>query len=219
MSEAENGEAKDDAAPGAGKPEAEDQDVGGEVAFAEPEVVTPSEPDPLDVARAEASKFREQLLRTAADFENYRKRTRREVEDASRKGRETTVKELLPIFDNLERAVQSAEGAPDPKSVADGLRMVIRQFTQTLEKLGIRRLVTVGQPFDPSQHEAIQNVDSSEHPAGVVAAEVQPGYALGDHLLRAAMVVVSKGPPEGAAAPAGDGAEGGADGPGKDPVH
>jgi len=198
MSEAENGEAKQGPEADSVQPGAQDPGGGEEVAFADPEVrptPEPAEPDPVDVAKAEATKYREQLLRTAADFENFRKRTRRELEDASRKGRESTVKELLPIFDNLERAMQSAEGAPDPKSVADGLRMVVRQFTQTLEKLGIKRIPTVGKPFDPSQHEAIQNIDSTEHPAGVVAAEVQPGYVLGEHLLRAAMVVVSKGPP------------------------
>ncbi len=172
----------------------------GDVAFAEPEIA--SEPDPLEVAKAEAQKFREQLLRTAADFENFRKRTRREIEDAQRKGKESAVKELLPVFDNLERAVASAENAPDAKSLAEGLKMVMRQFTTTLEKISIKRVETVGKPFDPTKHEAIQHIES-EHEAGVVAAEVQPGYMIGEHLLRAAMVVVSKGPPEKPADDAG----------------
>jgi molecular chaperone GrpE len=145
----------------------------GELAIAEPEVV--AAPDPLDVAKAEAQKYREQLLRTAADFDNFRKRSRRENEDSLRKGRESTVKELLPVFDNLERALSSADGAPDVKSVADGLRMVVRQFSTTLEKIGIKRIQAVGAAFDPSLHEAIQHVESTEHEAGVVAAEVQPG--------------------------------------------
>jgi molecular chaperone GrpE len=164
-----------------------------DVAFTEPEV---QQPDPVEVAKAEAQKFREQLLRTAADFDNFRKRARREAEDALRKGREGTIKDLLPVFDNLERALTSADNAPDVKSVADGLRMIARQFSNTLDKLGIKRIQAVGKPFDPSQHEAIQHVESAEHPPGVVAAEVQPGYMLGEHLLRAAMVVVSKGQPE-----------------------
>lgn len=176
--------------------------AGEDEVFAEPELAK-AEPDPLEVAKAEAQKFREQLLRTAADFENFRKRSRREQEDAARKGKESTVKDLLPVFDNLERAIQSADGAPDAKSVADGLRMIVRQFTSTLEKMGIKRIVAVGSPFDPSLHEAIQHIESKEHAAGVVAAEVQPGYQLGDHLVRAAMVVVSKGSPE-SAAPEGD---------------
>jgi molecular chaperone GrpE len=152
--------------------------------------------DPLTAAKAEAQRFRDQLLRTAADFDNFRKRSRRDQEDAAKKGKESAVKELLPVFDNLERALQSSERAPDVKAVIDGLKLVMRQFGQSLEKMGIKRVQTVGHPFDPSQHEAIQHAESTEHPPGVITAEVQPGYLLGEQLLRAAMVVVSKGPPE-----------------------
>lgn len=162
------------------------------VEFAEPEV----EKDPLEVAKAEAAKYREQLLRTAADFDNFRKRSRREHDDAQRRGKESALKDLLPVFDNLERATASAETAPDTKSVADGLKMIGRQFTNTLEKMSIKRIPTVGTPFDPALHEAIQHVHSDEHPAGVIAVEVQAGYSIGDHLLRAALVAVSKGPAE-----------------------
>jgi len=145
-------------------------------------------------AQAEAGRFRDQLLRTAADFDNFRKRTRRELEDAQRRGKEGTIKDLLPVFDNLERAATSAENATDARAVADGVRIVLKQFGDTLEKMGVRRIATVGQAFDPSVHEAIQHVDSPE-PAGRIVHEVQAGYALGDKLIRAAMVVVSKGSP------------------------
>ncbi|WP_437714923.1 nucleotide exchange factor GrpE [Sorangium sp. So ce448] len=151
--------------------------------------------DKLGEAQAEAARMREQLLRTAADFDNFRKRSRREVEEAQRRGRESILKDLLPVFDNLERAASHAEGAPDVKSVAEGVRIVTKQFVDTLERMGIKRIAAVGKPFDPSVHEAIQQLDSTEHPAGVVIAEVQPGYMLGDYLIRAAMVVVSKGSP------------------------
>lgn len=154
--------------------------------------------DPLEQAKAEAAKYREQLLRTAADFDNFRKRARREQEDALRRGKESTLKDLLPVFDNLERATQSAESAPDVKAVAEGLKMVGRQFASTLERMGITRVPTVGAGFDPSLHEAIQHIESAEHPAGVIAAEVQPGYKFAEHLIRAALVVVSKGPPAAA---------------------
>lgn len=188
-----------------------------EVDFAEPEVVgegggsTGAEAaggadDALAEAKANAARFREQLLRTAADFDNFRKRTRRELEDATRRGKEQALKELLPVFDNVERAMNSAATAPDVKSVADGLRMVNRQFEGALDKLGIKRITSVGQPFDPSQHEAIQHVDSTEHAAGVITNEVQPGYRMGDYLLRAALVVVSKGPGPAAAEGAGEAA-------------
>ena len=94
-----------------------------DVAFAEEEVQAGTlevrEPDPLEVAKAEAAKYREQLLRTAADFENFRKRTRREVDDATRKGKEQALKDLLPVFDNVERAIASSEAAPDVKSVLE----------------------------------------------------------------------------------------------------
>lgn len=152
----------------------------------------PAEAKPTD-PQAEIARLRDQLLRTAADFDNFRKRSRREQEDAQRRGRESVLKDLLPVFDNLERAAGSAEGAPDVKSVADGLRIVLKQFTDTLEKIGVKRIATVGHPFDPTVHEAIQHLPSADFPAGVILAEVQPGYAIGDYLVRAAMVVVSKG--------------------------
>ncbi len=152
----------------------------------------------LAEAQAEAARLRDQLLRTAADFDNYRKRSRREQDDAQRRGREGAVKDLLPVFDNLERAAQSAENAADAKAVADGVRIVLKQFLDTLEKMGIKRITAVGQPFDPARHEAIQQLASKDVPAGVVMAEVQPGYMIGDLLLRPAMVVVSRGAPESA---------------------
>ncbi|WP_437635179.1 nucleotide exchange factor GrpE [Sorangium sp. So ce854] len=157
----------------------------------------PTLEDKLAEAQAEAARTREQLLRTAADFDNFRKRSRREVEEAQRRGRESILKDLLPVFDNLERAASHAEGAPDVKSVAEGVRIVAKQFVDTLDRMGIKRIPAVGKPFDPSVHEAIQQIESTEHPAGVVIAEVQPGYILGDYLIRAAMVVVSKGSPGG----------------------
>ncbi|WP_437278974.1 nucleotide exchange factor GrpE [Sorangium sp. So ce375] len=173
----------------------------GETAEAQAERAAPAEQQPptpedkLGEAQAEAARLREQLLRTAADFDNFRKRSRREVEEAQRRGRETILKDLLPVFDNLERAASHAESAPDVKSVAEGVRIVTKQFVDTLDRMGIKRIAAVGKPFDPSVHEAIQQIDSTEHPAGVVIAEVQPGYMLGDYLIRAAMVVVSKGSP------------------------
>lgn len=162
-----------------------------------PPAAPPTPEERLAQVEDEKAKLRDQLLRTAADFDNFRKRTRRELEDAQRRGRETAVKDLLPVFDNLERAAAVADSAPDAKSVGDGLRIVLKQFKDTLEKMGIKRVPTVGSPFDPSLHEAIQHLESPDQPAGVVMAEVQAGYSIGDYLLRAALVVVSKGPPQG----------------------
>ena len=154
----------------------------------------PGAPQPETDWKGEAAKLKDQLLRMAADFDNFRKRTRREADDAGKRAREQAVKELLPVFDNLERATTSAASAPDVASVVEGLRIVSKQFESTLERMSIRRIPAVGQAFDPTFHEAIQQVESAEHPAGTVVNEVQAGYALGDHLIRAALVVVSRGP-------------------------
>jgi len=183
MSESENPE---NGSESEDKPEASDPPA--EAA----EAVEEAPADPLELARAEAAKMREMLVRTAADFDNFRKRTRRELEDARRGGREDLLKELLPVFDNLERAIQSAQRATDVKAVADGLTMILKQVEATLGRVGINRIPTTGNPFDPSLHEAIQQVETDEHPPGTVVAEVQPGYSTGDKLVRAAMVVVAK---------------------------
>lgn len=148
--------------------------------------------DPLATTREEMSRLKDVLMRTAADFDNFRKRSRREIEDARKNGREELLKELLPVFDNLERAVASAQKASDIKSMADGVAMVLRQFQDTLTRTGITRVPTVGATFDPQIHDAIQQIETDEHPPGTVVAEVQPGYLQGERLLRAAMVVVSK---------------------------
>ena len=100
--------------------------------------------DPLEAARAEAAKNRDQLLRVAADFDNFRKRARREIGDAVKMSREDVLRELLPVFDNLERASAHAETATDIKSLADGITMVQRQFVDVLGKLGIERVQSVG---------------------------------------------------------------------------
>lgn len=148
--------------------------------------------DPLAEAKAEAARMKDQWMRTAADFDNFRKRSRRELEDTRKAGREELLKEFLPVFDNLERAIQSAQRATDVKGVAEGLQMVLRQYADTLARGGITKVPSVGAMFDPSHHEAIQQVETDDQPPGTVVAEVQPGYALGDRLIRAAMVVVAK---------------------------
>ena len=115
--------------------------------------------DPLAEAKAEAQRNKEQWMRTAADFDNFRKRSRREVEDARKGGREEMLKEFLPVFDNLERAIQSAQRAQEVKPVADGLNMILRQFLDTLGRVNIQKVPATGQQFDPAVHEAIQQVE------------------------------------------------------------
>ena len=166
--------------------------------------------DPVADAKAEAQRFKDQWMRSAADFDNFRKRSRKELEDTRKAGREELLKDLLPVFDNLERAMTSAERATEVKPVSDGLKMVLSQFIDTLGRSGITKVPTIGQQFDPGLHEAIQQVETEEHPPGTVVAEVQPGYLQGDRLIRAAMVVVAK-PKVSAAADAGAGAKADAD--------
>jgi molecular chaperone GrpE len=175
-------------APAAAEASAPPSQSQGETAAEPPE-------DLVEKARAEASKMRDQMLRVAADFDNYRKRTRREIDDAGRRAREDFLREVLPVFDNLERAVAHADQAADVRSMADGMKMVLKQFLDTLAKLGVKRVETVGVAFDPAVHEAIQQIATSEQPAGTVVAEVQPGYCWEERLVRAAMVVVAKAPP------------------------
>jgi molecular chaperone GrpE len=138
------------------------------------------------------ARLKDQLLRTAADFDNFRKRTRKDVEEAERRGREEVLREILPIADNLERAVAAADTAQDPAAVAEGVRMVLKQFEDSASRLGLERVPAVGEKFDPTLHDAVQQVETDEHPPGTIVAEVVPGYRLGDRLLRAALVVVAR---------------------------
>ena len=151
-----------------------------------------TEQDPLAAAQAEQARLKDQLLRTLADFDNFRKRTRRELSEAERRGRDDLLKEFLPVFDNLDRAGAHAETATDVKALADGINMVMRQFADVLSKLGIERVAGVGKPFDPAVHEAVQHMETSDYEPGTIAAEVQAGYRTAEKLIRPALVVVAK---------------------------
>lgn len=175
------------------EPEASSEPPGTAAADDAPEAPV----DPLQEAQAEAAQFRDKMLRTAADFDNYRKRSRREVQEAEKKGRDTLLKELLPVFDNLERAVEHTSSSADNaesgwKGLSEGISLVTRQFHDTLTRIGLSRVESVGHPFDPSVHEAIQHLETDEYPPGSVAAEVQAGYIDGTRLVRPALVVVAK---------------------------
>jgi molecular chaperone GrpE len=153
-----------------------------------------SSPGGVETLAAEREQLRDQLLRTAADFDNFRKRTRREIEEAKTRGRDEAIKEVLPVFDNLERAVQAAESAQTIDSVVEGVKMVLKLFEDTVERIGLTRVKALGERFDPAVHEAIQQQETDLHPPGTILAEVVPGYMVGPRLLRAAMVVVARKP-------------------------
>ncbi len=160
------------------------------------------EPSALEKAETELIATKDKLLRMAADFDNFRKRSRREAEDALKKGRENLLKDLLPVFDNIERAAAHADSStgenPDAewKGLVDGIELVTRQFRDTLGRSGIERVDAVGKAFDPGVHEAIQHLETNEFEPGHVAAEVQAGYREGERLVRPALVVVAKALPE-----------------------
>lgn len=155
----------------------------------------------------ERDKLKDQLLRTAADFDNFRKRIKRDLDEVRRRAKEDALRDVLPIIDNLERAVSAAETATDVKAVSDGVKMVLRGFEEISERLGLQRIPSVGEQFDPNVHDAVQQVETAEHPPGTIVAEVVPGYTLQGKLLRPAMVVVAR-PPAQAAGDGGDAGSG-----------
>lgn len=153
-----------------------------------------AEPSDLEKAHAERDRMRDQLLRIAADFDNFRKRSRKEIEEVRRRSVEDTLREVLPIVDNLERAADAMTGATEVSAVSEGVHMVLRGFEEIANRLGLKRVPTVGNEFDPTCHDAMQQQETNEHAPGTIVAEVVPGYFLGERLLRPAMVVVAKPP-------------------------
>jgi len=171
-----------------------------------PKTVTIPETE-LTQLKADAAKATEnwdKFLRAAADHENFRKRVVREKEELSRAAREAVISTLLPALDNLERALDhSPEGTP----LHEGLLQVQKQFERALGEFGLIEITAKpGDPFNPVLHEAISHIESNDHPDGTVIQQIQSGYKLGDKLLRAARVAVSKGLPAVAGNSATEGA-------------
>jgi molecular chaperone GrpE len=133
----------------------------------------------------------ERYLRLAADFENFRRRKNQEVADRSRYASEDAARALLPVLDNLRRAVAHAAEDGTAARFVGGLELVVREFEAALEKLGVEPVDAVGQPFDPSLHEAIGGEESAEVDVDTVVDEVQRGYRLHDRLLRPSLVRVA----------------------------
>ena len=160
----------------------------------------PAKPTPEQrVATLEAEKadFRDRMLRIAAEFDNYKKRVRKDMAEHDVKARETVLREFLEIADNLERAIASWKegGETDVKSVQDGVELVLRLFKSKLERYSVTAIDAKGQPFDPRVHDAISQAPSSEAMPGTVLHELQKGYRMGERLLRPAIVVVAAAPP------------------------
>jgi molecular chaperone GrpE len=135
----------------------------------------------------------DKYLRAVADLENFRKRGKRDLDDAKADARTKVLKEMLPVVDNLERAVEHAEKQGDAAAaIIDGVKLVLRQFLTSFERVDVTPVDAAGQPFDPNVHEAISQIETDESPPGTVVQVLQRGYRLGDRLLRPALVVVAK---------------------------
>jgi molecular chaperone GrpE len=146
----------------------------------------------LAAAREEAREAQERWIRERADAENLKKRTARERAEAVRFGTENLVRDLLPIVDNLERALQAAQGGGNGHPLVEGVSLVLKGLLDVLARHGVTRVEAEGTQFDPARHEAVAHVES-EHEPNAVIQEHQAGYRLHDRLLRPAMVTVSKG--------------------------
>lgn len=147
----------------------------------------------------EVAELKDKYLRSLADSENSRKRIRQQSEESVRLQKEALLRDLLPIVDNLERAIEAARGSSDPKSIVQGVELVLRTLLDFLRNHGVTPVHAVGQTFDPFKHEAVDHVESESHAPNTVIAEVHRGYQLGDRTLRPARVTVAKGGGEGGA--------------------
>jgi molecular chaperone GrpE len=134
--------------------------------------------------------LKEQMLRIQAEAENFRKRMQREKDEFARFAREGFVRDLLPVKDNLERALLHADD--DPEAIVDGVKLILEQFDSTFKTMGVECVECQGQAFDPELHEAMSQVESDEHAPNTVVGELQKGYQLNGRLLRPAMVTVAK---------------------------
>ena len=148
----------------------------------------------LEKARAEARQNHERWLRERADLENLKKRATRERAETMKFANESVLRDLLPIVDNLERAVAHAESGGNGQPLVEGVALVLRALRDVLERHGVTRIEAKGTAFDPTQHEAMAHVESTEHEPNSVIEEHQAGYRLQERLLRPALVSVAKAP-------------------------
>jgi molecular chaperone GrpE len=158
----------------------------------------------------ELADLKDKYLRVLADAENARKRIRQQSDDSVRVQRENLLRDLLPIVDNLERAVEAARGGGNGRPIVEGVEMVLRGLLDFLRANGVTQVNSVGQAFDPQVHEAVDHVHSPQHPPNTVVSEFHRGYVIGDRTLRPARVAVTKGRQgHGGTSEGPDGANGG----------
>lgn len=147
----------------------------------------------LVAKEGEAKDNYDRFVRQIAELDNFKKRASREREDGIRFANEVLIKDLLPIVDNLERAVAHASGGGNGKPLVEGVEMVLKGFLDVLSKHGVSQIVALGQSFDPAKHEAMAQLDSESHAPNSVIDEHQRGYFYRERLLRPALVTIAKG--------------------------
>lgn len=149
----------------------------------------------LAVARSETLRNWDLYLRERAEQENFRKRSQRDKDDAIRYANDRLLKEMIPVLDNLERAVEHAgQNSENDKGLLEGVNITVSQFRKALEDFGVKPIVALGAPFDPNLHQAMGQFESQEQPPNTVITEYQKGYLLHDRLLRPSMVIITKAP-------------------------
>lgn len=156
-----------------------------------------TEKSPEELCREENEILKDQLLRLAADFDNFRKRTARQIEETRKAVLEQVLLDFLEVTDNFDRAIKSTKTAEDMSSIASGLEQLSKQFFSILEKYGIEKIESErASEFDPHKHEAVQHVETSELPDNTIVEVYKAGYALNSKVIRPAMVSVARNPNE-----------------------
>jgi molecular chaperone GrpE len=148
----------------------------------------------LQAKEKESQENYERYLRQVAEVDNFKKRVNREKEDAIRYANENLIRDILPVIDNLERAIAHAQGGGNGKPLVEGVEMVLRALLDVFSKHGVVQVPAVGAVFDPGKHEAMAQVESTEHEPNTIIDEHHKGYLFRDRLLRPALVTVAKAP-------------------------
>ena len=181
---------------------AEDEAAGQpETSAAATEVAAAGEPKPSTALDREHAEMKDRLLRTLAEMENLRKRTEREVTDARLYGVASFARDVLSVADNIRRALEAVPAealanAQAMKVLVDGVELTERELLKALEKNGVRQFTPQGEKFDPNVHQAMYEVADPSVPAGSIVQVMQPGYTIGERVLRPALVAVAKGGPK-----------------------
>lgn len=135
---------------------------------------------------------KDRLLRLNAEFDNYKKRSSREMADFKKFANEMIFKDLLTVVDNLERAIVSGEESTETNPILEGVKLTHKEILKIFQKFNVKTVEAEGKPFDPSYHQAVTHQESDDHPDNTVVKELQKGYLLSDRLIRPSMVIVSK---------------------------